>query len=186
MNGNGNGRVESADGAGPGPGSNGDFYGKYRGIVTSNEDPLMLGRVQAQVPDVLGDDTSGWALPCAPFGGSQTGFFAIPAVGAGVWMEFEHGNPDYPVWSGCWWGSQSDVPPLLLAPPYKKVILQTAGGHSITLDDTPGTGGIILQTASGEKITISSIGIEVDNGQGGRIELTGPSVSVNDGALQVT
>jgi hypothetical protein len=185
MNGDGTGNG-SMDGAGNGSGLGGDFLGKYRGIVTSIQDPLMLGRIQANVPDVLGDDTSGWALPCAPFGGSQTGFFAIPAVGAGVWIEFEHGNPDYPVWSGCWWGSQADVPPLLLTPPYKKVILQTAGGHSITLDDTPGTGGIILQTATGEKITISSVGIEIDNGQGATIALSGPSVNLNDGGLEVT
>lgn len=185
MNGDGNGNG-SMDGAGNGSGLGGDFFGKYRGIVTSTQDPLMLGRIQANVPDVLGDDTSGWALPCAPFGGAQTGFFAIPTVGAGVWIEFEHGNPDYPVWSGCWWGSQSDVPPPLLQPPYKKVILQTEGGHSITLDDTPGTGGIILQTASGEKITISSTGIEIDNGQGATVALSGTSVSLNDGGLQVT
>lgn len=162
------------------------FYGKYRGTVSDNKDPLMIGRVRAKVPDVMGDRESGWAMPCAPFGGRQTGFFAIPAVGAGVWIEFEHGDPDYPVWSGCWWGSAAEMPPALLAPPHKKTVLRTEGGHTVTLDDTPGTGGIILETAGGQKIAVTAAGIEIDNGQGARITLRGPQVSVNDGALEVT
>ena len=161
------------------------YYGKYRGVVSDNEDPLMIGRVRAKVADVLGDSESGWAMPCAPFGGSQTGFFAIPSSGAGVWIEFEHGDPDYPVWSGCWWGSVAEMPPLLLAPPYKKVIIQTEGGQSIILDDTPGIGGITLQTSAGQKVVLSATGITIDNGMGGSISMMGPQVSVNSGALEV-
>jgi len=165
--------------------SNGSYYGKYRGVVTDIQDPLMTGRIKARVPDVLGDQESGWAMPCAPFGGSQTGFFALPTVDAGVWIEFEHGDPDYPIWSGCWWGSAAEVPPLLIAPPYKKVMVVTEGGQSITLDDTPGVGGITLETSTGQKIVLSSAGVEIDNGMGAKISLTGPQVSVNNGALDV-
>jgi uncharacterized protein involved in type VI secretion and phage assembly len=161
------------------------FYGKYRGTVTDNQDPLMIGRVKARVPDVMGDQESGWAMPCAPFGGSGVGFFAIPATGAGVWIEFEHGDPDYPIWSGCWWGSVAEVPPLLLAPPYKKLMIKTEGGTTVILDDTPGIGGITLKTAAGQKIVMNSLGIEINNGMGGVIKLTGPQVSVNNGALEV-
>jgi uncharacterized protein involved in type VI secretion and phage assembly len=162
------------------------FYGKYRGIVTDNKDPLMIGRVRAKVPDVFGDLESGWAMPCAPFGGKTTGFFAIPAAGAGVWIEFEHGDPEYPIWSGCWWGSSAEMPPVLLAPPYKKVMLKTEGGNSILLDDTPVTGGITLETAGGQKIVINSLGIEITNGQGASIKMEKLKVSINDGALEVT
>lgn len=161
------------------------FYGKYRGTVTDIQDPLMIGRVRAKVPDVMGDQESGWAMPCAPFGGSSMGFFALPTVGAGVWIEFEHGDPDYPIWTGCWFGSVADMPPELLAPPYKKVLLKTAGGHSIVLDDTPGIGGITLETSGGQKIVLNALGIEITSGQGGTIKITGPQVSVNDGALDV-
>lgn len=161
------------------------FYGKYRGVVTDVNDPLMTGRIKARVPDVLGDQESGWAMPCAPFGGNQTGFFSLPAVDAGVWIEFEHGDPDYPIWSGCWWGSAAEVPPVLLAPPYEKVMVVTEGGQSITLDDTPGIGGITLETSGGQKIVLSATGIEIDNGMGAKISLTGPQVSVNNGALDV-
>jgi len=161
------------------------FYGKYRGKVTDIQDPLMTGRIRAKVPDVMGDLESGWAMPCAPFGGSGMGFFALPKVGAGVWIEFEHGDPDYPIWSGCWFGSAADIPPPVLAPPYKKVLLKTEGGHSIILDDTPGIGGITLETSGGQKIVMNATGIEIDNGMGGKIKMTGPQVSVNDGALDV-
>ncbi len=162
------------------------FHGKYRGIVTAINDPLQIGRIKATVPDVMGDRESGWAMPCAPFGGSGMGFFALPKVGAGVWIEFEYGDPDYPIWSGCWFGSKTEVPPVLLAPPYKKFLLKTEGGTSILLDDTPGVGGITLETSGGQKIVVSATGIEIDNGQGASIKLTGPQVSVNGGALEVT
>jgi uncharacterized protein involved in type VI secretion and phage assembly len=161
------------------------FYGKYRGTVTDIQDPLMMGRVRAKVPDVLGDQESGWAMACVPFGGSGMGFFALPKVGAGVWIEFEHGDPDYPIWTGCWFGSMAELPPELLAPPYKKVLLKTEGGHSIVLDDTPGVGGITLETSGGQKIVLNAMGVEITSGQGGTIKITGPQVSVNDGALEV-
>lgn len=161
------------------------FFGKYRGSVTDIKDPLMMGRVRAKVPDVLGDLESGWAMPCLPFAGSGMGFFALPKVGAGVWMEFEHGDPDYPIWAGCWIGSMSEAPSDLLAPPYKKVILKTEGGHQIILDDTPGIGGITLQTSGGQKIVMNATSVEITNGQNGTIKMTGPQVSINSGALEV-
>jgi uncharacterized protein involved in type VI secretion and phage assembly len=168
-------------------GSNGaKFHGKFRGIVTDNQDPLMLGRVRAHVTDVFGDDESGWAMPAAPFGGDQMGFFALPSVGAGVWFEFEHGDSEYPIWSGAWWGSAAELPPALLSSPYQKVVLRTTGGNTITLDDTAGSGGITLETATGQKLALTERGIEIDDGKGARISLTGPQVSVNDGALDVT
>ena len=91
------------------------FFGKYRGVVSDINDPRMIGRVRARVPDVMGDRESGWAMPCFPFGGSGMGFFALPKKDPGVWIEFEHGDPDYPIWAGCWYGSVADVPPALLA-----------------------------------------------------------------------
>lgn len=181
------------------------FWGKYRGVVTDANDLMRQGRIKARVPDVLGEDESGWAMPCLPVGGDQTGFFGVPKVGAGVWIEFEHGDPDYPVWSGCWRGSAKEFPGELLASaePQKNLMLVTQGGNSLLLDDTPGMGGITLETSGGQKITLKSTGveitdgmgakvsigpsgIEIDNGKGGSIKLQAVQVSVNNGALEVT
>ncbi|TAL04522.1 MAG: baseplate assembly protein [Verrucomicrobia bacterium] len=164
------------------------FYGKYRGKVTDNRDPLQLGRIRAKVPDVLGDQESGWAMPCFPAGGSGMGIFALPKKDAGVWIEFEHGQPDYPIWSGAWYGGVSELPAALLVPPMQqdgKIILRTAGGTMLLLDDTPGTGGITLETANGQKIKMTATGIEIDNGMGAKIAMQGPQVKINDGALEV-
>jgi uncharacterized protein involved in type VI secretion and phage assembly len=80
-------------------------YGKYRGTVTDNDDPRHQGRIKVQVPEVLADVDSGWAMPCVPFAGDEMGAYAIPPVGAGVWVEFEAGEPSRPIWVGGWWGS---------------------------------------------------------------------------------
>jgi uncharacterized protein involved in type VI secretion and phage assembly len=161
------------------------YLGKFRGIVSDNADPLRTGRVRATVPDVLGDAESGWALPCAPFGGPQAGLFALPPQGAAVWIEFEHGDPDLPVWSGCYWASAADMPPSLLVSPPDVVMVSTPGGHTLTLSDLPGIGGVTLETSGGATISLTSLGIEIDNGQGATITLRGPQVSVNNGALDV-
>ena len=165
------------------------FFGKYRGMVTNNVDPLQKGRLQVQVPDVAGVVPGSWALPCLPFTGPQMGFWALPAINAGVWVEFEHGDPDYPVWSGCWFGSAAEVPALALAGPpgISTAVIQTQGQNTFMLSDVPGpTGGILLKTATGALISINETGITISNGQGATIMLTGPTVTVNAGALTVT
>lgn len=163
----------------------GPFFGKYRGTVSDIQDPMFLCRLKAKVPDVFGSEESGWALPCMPFAGGGMGLVGLPKVGSGVWIEFERGDPDYPIWVGCWFGLPTDLPSEVLVPPYKKVMIKTEAGHKIVLDDTPGVGGISLETASGQKVTLSSLGIEVDNGQGAKLSLMGPKTDVNGGALQV-
>ena len=85
------------------------FYGKYRGKVEGNVDPLMLGRVQVSCPPVLGDGKLAWAMPAVPFAGPQVGFFVVPPQNANVWVEFEQGDPDSPIWAGCFWGT-GEVP----------------------------------------------------------------------------
>jgi len=86
------------------------FFGKYRGVVTNNVDPLQLGRIEARVPAVLGPVISAWALPAIPLGVSKTIGSSLPKVGANVWIEFENGNPDLPIWSGCFFGNAAETP----------------------------------------------------------------------------
>jgi uncharacterized protein involved in type VI secretion and phage assembly len=164
----------------------GPFFGKYVGVVTDTQDPERRGRIRARVPDVTGDGECGWARPCVPFAGLGMGFFAVPAVNASVWIEFEHGESELPIWTGCFWGDSAETPPALVASgsPQEKVVLQTSGGHVVILDDSPG-GGITLQTATGQKIVLSANGIEIDNGNGATVTLRGPIVNINGEALEV-
>jgi uncharacterized protein involved in type VI secretion and phage assembly len=166
----------------------GPYVGKFRGTVTNNNDPMRMGRLQAIVPDVTGPAPSTWALPNVPFAGTQAGVYVVPPPGAGVWMEFERGDPDYPIWTGCWWGSAAEVPSLAAAPPpLHNVVLQTPGQTAIVVSDAPGPqGGIMLRSATGATIQVNDVGITISNGKGATIVLSGPSVDVNNGALVVT
>lgn len=153
------------------PTGSGPFFGKYRGIVRDNADPLMLGRVTAEVRAVLGDQATGWALPCVPYAGEGEGSFLIPPVGAGVWIEFEGGDPDHPIWVGGWWGDgqvpragetgHSGIPGLK--------VLRSGAGHVIALDDDDRT--ITISDANGTNL----LTIEV---AGGKVTLLAASTAV--------
>ena len=162
------------------------YFGKYRGRVENNRDPFQKGRVQISVPDVLGDSTLSWAIPCVPYAGPGVGLFAIPPQGANLWVEFESGDPDRPIWSGCFWDPEdpNDQVPASPAIAEKKVLKTDSG--TIILDDTPGAGGLTIETTTGMKIQINTQGIEITNGQSATVKLTGPQVSINNGALEVT
>jgi uncharacterized protein involved in type VI secretion and phage assembly len=122
----------------------------------------MTGRIRVQVPEVTGEAESGWAPPCAPFG-----IVSIPPVGVDVLIQFEQGDPDRPFVMGSVWNGQAQTATLLLAPPYREVVIQTSRGHQIVLDDTPGTGGITLRTATGQVIVLSGTGAQISGGAPG-------------------
>ena len=157
------------------------YFGKYRGVVTDNRDPNNLGRIRARVLDVLGDKQSGWALPSVPYAGKGVGLFLVPENNTSVWIEFEHGDPDYPVWSGCFWAS-GEVP--VTPASADKKVLKTAAG-TITLDDTQGSHSITIEMGTSLKIKMDQQGIEISNGAQ-KIVVSSSSVSIDDGALEVS
>lgn len=164
------------------------YLGKYRGTVVNNVDPMLIGRIQAIVPDVSQVALTSWCMPCFPMSGVQTGALGVPPVGAGVWVEFEKGDPDYPIWTGCYYGSAAEVPALhqLTPPGVSAVTIQTLLQNGITVTDLPGpTGGIVLKTATGASLIVNDTGIYIQNGKGASIVMTGPTVTVNNGALTV-
>lgn len=163
-------------------------YGKYRGMVLNNIDPEQRGRLLVQVPDVLGLGTSSWAMPCVPMAGIQMGTYFVPLIGGGVWVEFEAGDPDHPIWTGGFWGSAAEVPALALAgiPASPNIVLQTTGQNTIVVSDLPGpTGGIMLKSATGATLIVNDTGIYIQNGKGASIIMTGPTVTINNGALVI-
>ena len=161
------------------------FYGKYRGKVENNIDPMQQGRIQVSVPAVLGDGRLSWAMPSVPYAGSQVGFFAIPPIGANVWVEFEAGNTDFPIWTGCFWGT-GEVPAV---PALAEMKVFKTGSITLTLSDTPGAGGFTLEVnppavTTPLKLVCNASGIELSN-SAASVKLTPASVSVNNGALEV-
>ncbi len=165
------------------------FFGKYRGVVLNNADPMQQGRLLVQVPDVTGLTPASWAAPCVPVAGLQTGMVALPIPGSGVWVEFEQGDPDHPIWTGCFWGSAAEMPVLAMATPpaIPAITLQTPLQNGLTVSDLPGpTGGIMIKSASGATLIVNDTGIYIQNGKGAMITLVGPTITINNGALVVT
>ncbi|SES74917.1 phage baseplate assembly protein V [Geodermatophilus poikilotrophus] len=165
------------------------YLGKYRGVVLQNIDPMGIGRLQVQVIGVF-TVTSSWAMPSFPVAGFQTGAVAVPPIGAGVWVEFERGDPDYPIWTGCYFSTRAEVPPLvqLVPPPIPAMTLQTPLKNAIQVSDappTPVTGGVVLRSTTGASIVVNDSGIFLSNGKGASIAMVGKVVTVNTGALVV-
>ena len=155
----------------------GRFFGKYRGLVTDNKDPDNLGRLKAHVPRVLGLEETGWALPAFIYGGaSEQGLFALPDVGAGVWIEFEGGDLSYPVWTGTWFTSGA-IPES--AGPGQKVF-KTKSGHKLVLDDDAGT--VAITDSNGNKVTMDSSSIKITAGNATSIVIDAPQIQLVNGA----
>jgi hypothetical protein len=168
------------------------FFGKYRGTVINNIDPEQIGRIIAIVPAVSNVVPTSWAMPCVPFAGKAEGFFAVPQIGSGVWMEFEGGDPDKPIWVGGFWGVFAEVPVLAQVPPPippgQNVCIQTTLQNMMMVSDappTPITGGIVLKSTTGAMIVVNDTGIYIQNGKGASITMIGPAVDINLGALTV-
>lgn len=143
------------------------FYGKYRGTVSSVDDPLKAGRIKAKVPEVLGDVETGWALPCVPYAGKRSGLYAIPPESAPVWIEFEAGDPSRPIWAGCWWGPLVEAPGAPTSPlpsPTRRELTSESGltvaldddGHTLTLSDQTGQNLLQIKAQSGQ-ITLQAL-----------------------------
>jgi hypothetical protein len=175
------------DSNGSGDGGGRRYYGKYRGIVLQNIDPERRGRLMVQVPDVLGPSISSWALPCVPWAGLQMGAYVVPPPQAGVWIEFEKGDPDYPIWTGFFWSTQAEPPASANAsvPGSPMILIQSITKSTFVLSDTPIppmlAPGIMLQSGA-TTITLDAKGVKI---VAPLVEITGV-LKVNETALVVT
>jgi hypothetical protein len=162
--------------------------------VVNNIDPEQRGRLLCLVPDVLSLVPSTWAEACVPLAGPTgpaMGVYMVPPIGAGVWVEFEHGDPDCPIWVGCRWGAPSDVPPLAKAglPISPSIVLQTAGQNTIVISDVPGPAGGIMIRSGASTMIVSQTGISL---VAPKVDITATAINllgitdINQGALKVT
>jgi len=168
------------------------YFGKYRGIVTDVDDPNNQCRIRATVPVVLGEQTCGWALPVLPFAGDGHGMVMLPKVGSGVWIEFEAGRLDNPIWSGAWFaaGQRPDPQGATVR------VIVSEHGHKLILDDEADeltlvhgggpeikiTGSEIVLTCGACEIKISTDNISLNNGQ---IKIGLAGVSLANGAMGI-
>lgn len=170
------------------------FYGKYRATVVQNIDPERRGRLQVIVTDASNVIPTSWAMPCVPWAGLQMGMYIVPPIGAGVWIEFEQGNPDFPIWVGCWWGSTPEVPTIgstLTTPGAPVVVMQTITQGAIVLSDVPippmKAPGVMLMSGP-SSITVDASGVTITAPLitlTGAVNITG-ATNINGGALIVT
>lgn len=169
----------------------GRYFGTYRGFVTDNNDPQKLGRVKVKVPSVLGSDEElGWAFPKPVTGGGKNaGDLWIPAQNDYVWVEFEDGMTDYPLWSPGPWafraGSSTvpnhsrgdadltdysvrevgNVPPTQFEGVYPNVrTIQGYDGSFLEFDATSGSERVQLSHYTGSRIEFAADGSVVNTG----------------------
>jgi hypothetical protein len=167
------------------------FFGKYRATVMNNIDPELRGRVMCIVPDVTGLVPSNWCEACTPLSGptgDPMGAYIVPPIGAGVWVEFEHGDPEKPILAGCRLAPGDPSPLAYLGLPVSpSIVFQTSLQNSISISDTPGPlGGIMLKSTTGATLIVNDTGIYIQNGKGAVITMIGPVTDINAGAITVT
>ena len=167
------------------------YFGKYRGTVSDNADPTSRGRLKVRVPAVLGE-AEVWAMPCVPYAGDGVGFYALPEPGTGVWVEFEAGDPSYPIWSGCFWADGE-------LPDASDAAIKIWKTESLTLRIDDGADELVAEASSGSKLTIAADVVSESGGSthtvgsGGvasesgatKAEVTSSSFKVNSGSLEV-
>jgi uncharacterized protein involved in type VI secretion and phage assembly len=155
----------------------GRYFGKYRGQVTDNNDPDNLGRVKANVPRLLGDEETGWALPAFVYGGTtEQGLFAVPDIGAGVWIEFEGGDLSYPIWSGTWFTSGA-IPE---SAQVSTKVFKTKSGHKMVFDDDGDS--LEITDSNGNSVSMDSNTVKVAAGGALKVIIDAPQIELIDGA----
>ena len=143
------------------------YYGKYRAIVVDINDPEQRGRIRVMCPKVLGKAKSGWCEPCIPVAYDFGGDFALPKISEFVWVEFESGDVNKPVYTGGLW-SKSKSPS---ATYNEKERLITWGKCKLEMNEDTST----------LKISVGSSAITITENS---IQMASPSVTVNGKAVQ--
>jgi phage baseplate assembly protein gpV len=155
------------------------LFGKYRGSVEDNADPEGLGRLQVVSPAALGSSGRAWAmpsLPCVPCPEPGVGFSMLPPIGAEVWVEFEEGDPDRPIVTGCLWDSRA-------APPSTAddVILTTPSGHRLVLSEARNE--VSVSHPGGSSVKLDAAG-RIELSASSTIRMTAAKVELEAGMVQ--
>lgn len=158
---------------------NNRLFGKYAGKVSDVDDPLKMGRIKVRIPSLFEDNESLWCRPAVPFAGPSHGLYLIPEVDDGVWVEFEAGDPNRPIWAGCWW-SQNELPEPNTS---RARVLATSSGLKLVLDEDAKK--IQLLHSGGGELTMTDSEIVIKLGQSS-IKITSSEINLNNGMVKVT
>lgn len=176
----------------------GNYFGKYRGRVADIEDPEARGRIKVRIASLFGEHLTDWALPCFALASDKAGLFGVPPKDSWVWIEFEQGDPNFPIWTGCFWDKRSTLPEAAHLQPGKSLAILTAAGHSIDIRDEQEKGislqvangpslrmkpdSVVLKLANGTELTLDGGGILLKSASGARLELGQSGVTLENGS----
>jgi len=135
----------------------GRFYSFYRAKVVDNKDPDFLGRIKVSCPYMnRGADLPQWVIPMSSYAGKDHGYFFVPEIGEGVWIMFERGDKDYPVYIAQWWGTGEMPKDMAKSPPTARGI-RTKAKHQLLFEDDPAKLKVELRTSKGHIIQVDEI-----------------------------
>ena len=163
--------------------NNNEFGGLIRGFVADNNDPLKLGRLKVRVEAAYGAqsvENLPWAWPCFAYGGmSEMSSFAVPEIGAGVWIMFQtkDGQPDttFPVWLGVWQAQNETPSEIEDAVNYKE--FKTKSGHYLLFCDKSGEEFIEIRDKNDSYILMKDGNIEIHAAK--NIKITASRIDLN-------
>lgn len=142
----------------------GRYYGCYKGTVYDNQDPEFRGRLRVSVPDIYGDDSPDyWALSKGMFAGKGTGLYAIPVNNDPIWVSFEGGDPNFPIWEYGWIPSNT-TPDVAKKTGNTTYVFQTTQGQRLEFDDAKGE--VRIKNKKGSLVVLNEKGVFVGNDKG--------------------
>jgi uncharacterized protein involved in type VI secretion and phage assembly len=151
----------------------GKYYGKYAALVTNVSDPEKRGQIQVTIPSIYGATDVVWARASFPYG-----HFYVPPIGAQVWVEFEGGDPRYPLYTGAWYPT-SLVPKEAQDDPPANRVIQMPSGHTIELQDKAGEEKVVIRHKDNSFVTLDKDGsVVVSNKNGSHIYLNAKDADV--------
>ena len=176
-----------------------EYFGKYTGIVESNSHDAKLGWIDVKVPTIFGNEEVVTARPALPFG-----YLFAPDKEQKVWIEFEGGSTELPLWTGVQY-LQDGVPDAYDLDPPEKRVLHSPSGHVMIFNDKSGSEAIeihdgpnghnvvlnkdgitVSDGAHGNEVVLSSSGVLMKNSSGAKIELASSGITVDAGAGNIT
>jgi Type VI secretion system/phage-baseplate injector OB domain len=155
------------------------FFGKYRGKVKNiGKNRNDLGIITVEVPEIFPEKEIPLVKPVIPFAGKNCGFGALPKKDDVIWIEFEAGNLNKPIWTGFWW-AEGEEPE---AVDWDTVALVSRTGHKLILDDKMEKMSLVHSKGPEINLTAEEITFRIGNT---KMVISDSGVKINDTLFEV-